>query len=231
MTRPIVKPSSDPATPRAGLPPSRRELRRDRIRSELVTAGLDLFKRKGYDATTISDIVESVAMSPRTFFRYFKSKDDLVFEWMDRQGEFVDPVLSARPRDETPLQAMEQTFLELADVHDDNREHTYFLTHLVFDTPSLSGRYHLEHAKWEDDFINVLQRSRAGTPEERFMLRVQVSTAITAFVTAIRSWAEAGDLQPLRPWVGAAFAALAGKPIKLPDTAKSGRKQTHRNPR
>lgn len=215
----------------ASRPPktSGRAARRDRIRAELIKIGLDLFKQKGFDATLVNDIVEAAGLSPRTFFRYFRTKDDLVFDWMDGQGEFAGPLLSARPHSESPLMAMEQTFLQLAEHHDAHRKMTSFLTHLIFDTPSLNGRYHLEHAKWESVFVDILRRSRAMPAAELFALRVQVSVAITAFVTAIRSWSAERKVVPLRPWIAAAFEALNDAARQTP-ASSARRRSAAKNP-
>lgn len=196
--------------------------RRDRVRRELIDIALDLFSRKGYDDTTVSDIMESAGLSPRTFFRYFASKDDLVFAFMDQQGEFVLPQLAARPASESPLEAMEQCFLLLADTLDANRKRAKLLTHLVFDTASLAGRYHHEHAKWEEEWASILLRTRPVPADQHFALRVQVAASITAFVAAIRHWAKLRRGTPLRPWVEAAFVSLArgAAAVSIPQRAR-----------
>ena len=40
----------------------------------LQTEALKLFDRQGYQTTTIEDIADAAAISPRTFFRYFPTK-------------------------------------------------------------------------------------------------------------------------------------------------------------
>lgn len=186
----------------------RRDLRRSKLRKETINCALQLFKKKGYDATTVNDIADAVGMSPRTFFRYFKTKDDAIFDWIDQQGEFMRPLLLARPAGEPPLQAMEHAFLELAQFHDANRRATNLLTHLVFDTESLKGRYHHEQSKWEDKFADILLGDRKVSRSELFAVRVQVSVASTTFVVAIRTWAAESRQGSLHPWVRSAFAAL-----------------------
>jgi AcrR family transcriptional regulator len=188
---------------------SRRTVRRGRVRSEIIDIAVGLFRQKGYEDTTVSDIMEAAGLSPRTFFRYFKAKDDLVFALMDQQGEIVLPELATRPASESPLRAMEHAFLLLADALDANRKRAKLLIHLIFDTPSLNGRYHHEHYKWVDEWVRILLRTHPLPADQQFMLRVQVATSITAFVTAIRHWATLRHATPLRPWVEAAFASLA----------------------
>ena len=48
------------------------------MRDAIWDAAIDLFARKGFDATTVDDIVEAAGVSRRSFFRYFSSKTDLM---------------------------------------------------------------------------------------------------------------------------------------------------------
>ena len=52
---------------------SRAEIRRD-----LVVAAVALFTERGYDETTIGDIATAAGVGRRTFFRYFRSKEDAI---------------------------------------------------------------------------------------------------------------------------------------------------------
>lgn len=52
-----------------------RERKKLRTRRALVDAALDLFTGRGFDETSIEDLVDEVEISRRTFFRYFPSKE------------------------------------------------------------------------------------------------------------------------------------------------------------
>jgi AcrR family transcriptional regulator len=85
---------------------SRRERKKSRTRDELIRAALGLVQERGFESTTVDDIVEAADYSRATFFRHFPSKEDVLFiDLPDRvdalqqvQGapEDVDPWLAAR---------------------------------------------------------------------------------------------------------------------------------------
>lgn len=85
-----------------------RERKKQRTRTALIDAALDLFLIQGYEATTIDQIAAEVDVSPRTFFRYFASKEDVALS-MARDGqEIFLAEVTARPDDEPPHQALSQ---------------------------------------------------------------------------------------------------------------------------
>ncbi|MDQ6771879.1 MAG: TetR family transcriptional regulator [Candidatus Dormibacteraeota bacterium] len=67
-----------------------RERKKVRTRAALQHHALLLFRQQGYEATTMSQIAEAAEVSESTLFRYFASKEALVFE-----DDFDEPVLQA----------------------------------------------------------------------------------------------------------------------------------------
>ena len=65
---------------RTGRPPAT-------SRAALERVGFELFARQGFDRTTVEDIAAAAGIGRRTFFRYFASKNDLV--WGDFEAELV----------------------------------------------------------------------------------------------------------------------------------------------
>src|SRR4029453_5997385 len=75
-----------------------RERKRTRTRLMIQSEALRLFAEKGYADTTVEEIADAAAISPRTFFRYFPTKEDVVL-W-DEYDPQVGELLAARPDDE-----------------------------------------------------------------------------------------------------------------------------------
>jgi AcrR family transcriptional regulator len=61
-----------------------RERKKARTRAEIQGHALRLFHQQGYEATTVTQIIEEAEVSESTFFRYFPTKADVVlFDGMD----------------------------------------------------------------------------------------------------------------------------------------------------
>ena len=54
------------------------------VRSRLVEAAFARFTADGFEATTVDQIADAAGVSRRTFFRYFDTKEDVVFP--DHEG-------------------------------------------------------------------------------------------------------------------------------------------------
>jgi AcrR family transcriptional regulator len=93
---------------------SRRAENAERTRQALVDAALRLFASNGYDATSTDEIARAAGVSPRTFFRYFPTKETvLFFGEYDFVRSFAD-VFLAQPSQLSDLDAARGALILLA---------------------------------------------------------------------------------------------------------------------
>src|SRR5262245_57916017 len=105
----------------ADLGGNRRSRRIQATRQAVEQAALRLFEEQGYEQTTVEEIAEAVGISVRTLFRYYSSKQHILFGDV-AQGR-IDRLRSAlwnRPAAEPPLMAIEGALddLDLTDPAD-----------------------------------------------------------------------------------------------------------------
>ena len=76
---------------------------RAEVRRDLVAAAVRLFTERGYDETTIDDIAVAAGVGRRTFFRYFPSKEAVLYTELDGLLAVLAEAFRLRPVDEPPL--------------------------------------------------------------------------------------------------------------------------------
>lgn len=88
------------APPAGAAAESLRERKKQATRKAIEDAAWELFAERGYAATSIDDIAARAEIAPRTFFRYFPTKDDVLYcEFEDAMVRFAEE-FRARPTDE-----------------------------------------------------------------------------------------------------------------------------------
>jgi AcrR family transcriptional regulator len=83
-----------------------REQKKARTRRLLIDAAVDLCLRQGYDTTTVEQITEAADISPRTFSRYFASKDAVFIAVLDDLAHEIVAELVAYPSELGPLERL-----------------------------------------------------------------------------------------------------------------------------
>jgi AcrR family transcriptional regulator len=83
-----------------------RERKRRRTRRALIEAAVDLFDRQGYDQTTVAEIAAGAQVSPRSFFSYFGSKEEILFPDSDSRVQVAADAIAARAPGLGPLEVL-----------------------------------------------------------------------------------------------------------------------------
>ena len=117
------------------------ERKRQLVRDQLSEAALRLLARQGYEETTVEQIVAAAGVSRRTFFRYFKSKEDVIVESVGEMSTEIRAALAARPARENPQAAIRAALSIAVDELTAEPAKAVPLIRLILDTPALHRRY------------------------------------------------------------------------------------------
>ncbi|WP_193318181.1 TetR/AcrR family transcriptional regulator [Nonomuraea phyllanthi] len=159
-----------------------RERKKEKTRLAILDAALDLFLEQGYESTTVEQIAGAVDVSPRTFFRYFTSKDHLVLWFHDHGEEIMLETLSSRPADEPAftslMHAMRAVLEDVEGSTPDDRERFLKLRRLLDEHPRLVGLSVARGAQTDRRLVEVVAARRGVDPDED-----QLSHLIVAFAS------------------------------------------------
>jgi AcrR family transcriptional regulator len=177
-----------------------RERKKQQTRDALVDSAFEQFAAKGFEQVTIEDIVAACDVSPRTFFRYFAAKEDVLFADADEKRVSLVEVLERQPEDVPPMRALRAALLELADEYQDQRRRVQLRHQLIRSTPSLRGRAAERTHTWEGTITAEMRATgRAGKMSD-FDLKLMVASAVTALRVSTEQWIsdpKSGDLKKL----------------------------------
>ena len=189
------------------------------LRRQLITTGLDLFSHKGFDATTVMEIVTAVGVSPRTFFRYFATKEDVVFAVTHDNSEHTLRLMAAATK-VSVVRALRDAFVATAEqLVDADSQTGRKRMQLIFSTPSLIGRMHYQLTMLQEKVDELTrQRMPGASSQEIFATNIQTAALIAAYVAAQKRWALESKRGPYSPWLIEAFDALSdlGKHMRKP---------------
>ena len=182
---------------RTEVPRSLRQRKRASTHALLRTTALRLFQERGFASVTVDEIATEADVSRSTFFRYFGSKEAVLFNEMDRSGDVFLTHLRERPAGDTPWQAFEAalvaTSLDASDrgTTDERR----VIDDLLRNDPALSGRRLEELSRWTGWIAEVFA-SRAGRRDPSLEDRLAATTCIALSEEVARLWREDRNLDP-----------------------------------
>lgn len=124
---------------------SRRERKKRLTRQRIVTAAVKLFDEQGYEQTTVAQIAVAADVDPKTFFNYFRSKDEVVFADAEHVFDLLLGAFAERRPQEGPGALLARMVQEYAArrrpvVPHKEPEELSAVSRLVLTTPALQAK-------------------------------------------------------------------------------------------
>lgn len=164
------------------------ERKRRAVRAELSEVALQLLTDRDFESLTIDEIAAAAGVSRRTFFRYFTSKEDVVFAFLDQWATRLCEEIVARPAEEDPITAVQHGLRQHMAAYRSSAERALALVRLVGQTPSLRAQEHISREHLRLGIVDALGR-RLGVDAERDMCpHVLASIALAPLDAAFVTW-------------------------------------------
>ena len=186
-----------------------RERKKQKTKASIQREALRLFKKRGYEDTTIEDIAAAAEISPSTFFNYFPSKEDVVI--YDEYDPQVFAVLMAQS--DKPLgQSIRDAVEAMAGIFESDRDAIFERAKLSLEVPELRARTWEELEKAQTQFVEIIS-SRTGRAGDDFEVRVVALALVGAAFEAALEWVRGGGRGTMLDLFKRALAAIDFYPM------------------
>jgi len=173
-------------------------------RDRLAQAAFELFDERGYEQATIDDITERAGVGRTTFFRHFRSKEDVIFPDHDRLLEQIRERLRTSGHGTALAAVSDAVRLVLLHYLDegDLARRRYALTSSV---PALRAREIATVARYQRLFREFIagwmeqaEAAEHATPGKALWAELMAASVVAAHNHVLRRWLRGESPDPVR---------------------------------
>ncbi|HVX22733.1 MAG TPA: mycofactocin system transcriptional regulator [Acidimicrobiales bacterium] len=190
-----------PATVSPGRPPAT-------TAADLEHVALGLFTRQGFEETTVDQIAAAAGIGRRTFFRYYRSKNDVAWGDFDEQLARFRASFQAVPASMPLPAALHDCIARFNDFPAEEEPWLRRRMALLLGVPALQAHSTLRYAAWRAVVAEFVAGRRGERPDD-LVPQVTAHCALGTAVTAYECWLRDGR-RSLAELMDAALAAWLG---------------------
>ncbi|WP_329224132.1 TetR/AcrR family transcriptional regulator [Streptomyces sp. NBC_01485] len=158
------------------------------MRDALVAAAFRLFLERGYEQTTVDEIVALAGVGRRSFFRYFPSKEDVVFPDHERCLADMTAFLAVSDEGAEPVRRVCDAARLVLLMYAENPSFSVQRYRLTKRVPGLRA-YELSVVwRYERALAEYLRGRFTGRPDGNLHAEVIAAAVVAAHNNALRSW-------------------------------------------
>lgn len=144
----------------------------------------DLFEREGFETTTMDDIARAVGASRRTLFRYYPSKNDILWGRFDESLRDFKEVLARLPETLPVHRAVTEAIVAFNSFDDAAIPQHRQRMRLLLGTPALLAHSELRYAAWRSciaQFVASRTGQATSDPMPALAGRVALAVALSSY--------------------------------------------------
>lgn len=191
-----------------------RQRTRDAVRDQIAASAIEMFDDQGFENTTVDQIASKIGISPRSFFRYFLAKEDVVVGDPMTYGVIVRDRLREALKTQPPWVALRTAFEFIVEATVADTERVLRINRVIAQTPSLRAKSVEKHLAWADILSPIVAETLVGAGEQAsFRGRATTMAALTCLNVATAEWVDRDGAPAFEDVLDATFALL--RPAEL----------------
>jgi AcrR family transcriptional regulator len=167
-----------------------------RVRDRLADAAFELFEERGYEATTVEEIAERAGVGRTTFFRHYRSKEDVIFPDHEALLQSIRDRLAASTNRTAIVAVSEAVRLVLLHYlsEGDRARVRYTLTSSA---PALRDREIATVARYQKLFRDFIADWMGPVPSSALRAELMAAAVVAAHNHVLRRWLRAECTDPV----------------------------------
>jgi AcrR family transcriptional regulator len=162
-------------------------------RGRLEKAALELYNRKGFDATTVAEIATRAGVTERTFYRHFADKREVLFPGTNPLADIAADATAAAPVPLSPLEVITHALTEAAPVLEERADLVRQRQAVIAANPELQERELTKLAALVSTLAHALRERGLETTTAALAAEI----GIAAFKVAYERWVNDPDRHTL----------------------------------
>jgi mycofactocin system transcriptional regulator len=175
-------------------------------RAEVGRVALRLFAARGFEQTTVEDIADALGVGRRTVFRYYASKNDIVWGDFDLVLERLAVDLAGQPPGAPVIDSVARAAVSSNRYTPAEMGELRVRMTLITSVPALQAHSMLRYADWRAVVARYVARRRGDSPQDLIPQTIAFA-ALGVSMAAFSAWVAGGT--ELEVALNDAYAGLA----------------------
>ena len=181
---------------------SLRERKKAAIRANVLEVAHRLFHKDGFDATTIEQICSESLISKRSFFRYFRDKESLIFPKREERLSVFVAFLEHHQDVDNPFESLRLATKVFGAEYNKNKKRLRDQQALIRSSLALLSREREIDQDWQTAIAGAFSARAGNSPESDLWARVLAGAIMGVVRSTMTFWFERNcedDLTQLGP--------------------------------
>jgi AcrR family transcriptional regulator len=164
------------------------ERKKEKTRDRLIKTAIRLFKKQGFENTSVDQIAEEAEVSRSTFFRYFGSKEMVAFPHHAQHLETFQNLLARERGSRPPLESVFVACRAMAKIYMENKKDHLEQQRIIQSSRVLIARGEELDIEWEEAIARTLLKSSPSTEIDLRKARLVAGAIIGLIRSGLKQW-------------------------------------------